>query len=131
MTIFATPEVQSEPKGIRLTPNALEHVKELRDRQNKDLALRVGVRQGGCSGMSYIMTFEDDRSIQSSDRIFEIDDLKVVCDPKSLSCLDGLIMDYSYNTIGIGGEFHFINPQATLTCCCGQSFSNDEITDQN
>ncbi|MCU0533806.1 MAG: iron-sulfur cluster assembly accessory protein [Hydrococcus sp. Prado102] len=131
MTTSSTLETQTPSTGIRMTPSAIEHIKDMRDKQSSDLALRVGIRQGGCSGMSYLLTFEDSSGIQSDDKIFTLNGLKVICDPKSLSVIDGLIMDYNHSVIGLGGEFQFVNPQATQTCCCGQSFSNDEIAEEN
>ena len=110
----------SEQKGIRLTPSALEQVKFLRDKQTEDLCLRVGVRQGGCSGMSYAMDFEDSSKITPEDEVFDYDGFKIVCDRKSLLYLYGLVLDYS-NAM-IGGGFQFTNPNANQTCGCGKSF---------
>lgn len=110
----------SQQRGIQLTPTALEQVKFLRDKQDKDLCLRVGVRQGGCSGMSYMMDFEDNSKITPQDEVFEYDGFNIVCDRKSLLYLYGLVLDYS-NAM-IGGGFQFTNPNANQTCGCGKSF---------
>ncbi len=110
----------SQQRGIQLTPTALEQVKFLRDKQDKDLCLRVGVRQGGCSGMSYMMDFEDSSKITPQDEVFEYDGFNIVCDRKSLLYLYGLVLDYS-NAM-IGGGFQFTNPNANQTCGCGKSF---------
>ncbi len=110
----------SQQRGIQLTPAALEQVKFLRDKQDKDLCLRVGVRQGGCSGMSYMMDFEDNSKITPQDEVFEYDGFNIVCDRKSLLYLYGLVLDYS-NAM-IGGGFQFTNPNANQTCGCGKSF---------
>lgn len=110
----------SQQRGIQLTPTALEQVKFLRENQSKDLCLRVGVRQGGCSGMSYMMDFEDSSKITPQDEVFEYDGFKIVCDRKSLLYLYGLVLDYS-NAM-IGGGFQFTNPNANQTCGCGKSF---------
>ncbi|MBD2312872.1 iron-sulfur cluster assembly accessory protein [Desertifilum sp. FACHB-1129] len=107
--------------GIQLTDAARQHLSALRDKQGKDLCLRVGVRQGGCSGLSYMMDFEDPSNIQEKDEVYEYGGFKVVCDPKSLLYLYGLVLDYS-NAL-IGGGFQFTNPNATQSCGCGKSFS--------
>ena len=111
---------QNQSTGINLTEAALEHVLKLREKQNKDLCLRVGVRQGGCSGMSYIMEFESSENIEKQDKVFEYDGFQLVCDPKSFLYLYGLVLDYS--DAMIGGGFEFTNPNANKTCGCGKSF---------
>jgi iron-sulfur cluster assembly protein len=115
-----TPEA-AQQRGILISEAALRHVISLRERQGKDLCLRVGVRQGGCSGMSYMMDFEDPSKIQEKDEVFDYDGFKVVCDPKSMLYLYGLMLDYSDALIG--GGFQFTNPNASQTCGCGKSFS--------
>ena len=107
-------------KGIQLTDSALNHVIMLRQQQGKDLCLRVGVRQGGCSGMSYMMDFEDISQMTEHDDVFDYDGFKIICDRKSLLYLYGLVLDYS-NAM-IGGGFQFTNPNANQTCGCGKSF---------
>lgn len=108
--------------GIQLTENALKHVLMLRQQQgNENLCLRVGVRQGGCSGMSYMMDFENLNNVTEHDDIFDYEGFKLVCDRKSLLYLYGLVLDYS-NAM-IGGGFQFTNPNANQTCGCGKSFA--------
>ena len=116
-----TQATQTQSKGIQLTETALKHVLLLREQQGTDLCLRVGVRQGGCSGMSYIMDFEDASKITEHDEVFDYDGFKIVCDRKSLLYLYGLVLDYS-NAM-IGGGFQFTNPNASQTCGCGTSFA--------
>lgn len=116
-----TQTTQAQARGIQMSEAALKHVLFLRDKQGKDLCLRVGVRQGGCSGMSYMMDFEDASNIRESDEVFEYDGFRVVCDPKSMLYLYGLVLDYS--DAMIGGGFQFTNPNANQTCGCGKSFS--------
>lgn len=108
-------------RGILMTEAALKHVLELRDKQGHDLCLRVGVKGGGCSGMSYAMDFEDPNNLLEDDQVFDYEGFKVVSDPKSMLYLYGLVLDYS-NAL-IGGGFQFTNPNATQTCGCGTSFS--------
>jgi iron-sulfur cluster assembly protein len=109
-----------QQKGILLSEDALKHVLALREQQGTDLYLRVGVRQGGCSGMSYMMDFEDPSKVQEKDQVFDYDGFKIVCDPKSMLYLYGLMLDYS-NAM-IGGGFQFTNPNASQSCGCGKSF---------
>ncbi len=115
-----TQTTQPQKRGIQLSEAALKHVLMLRDQQGKDLCLRVGVSNGGCSGMSYKMDFEDVANIREDDEVFDYDGFQIVCDPKSMLYLYGLMLDYS-NAM-IGGGFQFTNPNASQTCGCGKSF---------
>jgi iron-sulfur cluster assembly protein len=82
--------------------------------------LRVGVKGGGCSGLSYVMDF--DTTIESTDETVEIDGgLKVVIDRKSVLYLYGTELDYSDGLNGKG--FQWGNPNASRTCGCGESFA--------
>ncbi|MGF1512674.1 MAG: HesB/IscA family protein [Elainellaceae cyanobacterium] len=113
---------QPQQRGIMLTDAALKQVIALKERQGGSaLCLRVGVRQGGCSGMSYTMDFESPENIRDSDEVFDYDGFQVVCDPKSMLYLYGLVLDFS--DAMIGGGFQFTNPNANQTCGCGTSFS--------
>ncbi len=116
-----TQTIQSQQRGIQMTESALQQVLFLRKSQDKDLCMRVGVRQGGCSGMSYMMDFEDRKNITEHDEVFDYDGFQVVCDRRSMLYLYGLVLDYSHAMIG--GGFQFTNPNATQTCGCGKSFS--------
>lgn len=115
-----TQAIQAQQRGILLSESALHQVKSLRDKQGTDFCLRVGVRQGGCSGMSYMMDFEDTSKITPEDEVFDYDGFKIVSDRKSLLYLYGLMLDYS--DAMIGGGFQFTNPNANQTCGCGKSF---------
>jgi len=117
-----TQTVALPTRGIQITDNALKHVLALKQQQgNENLCLRVGVRQGGCSGMSYMMDFENINNVTEQDDVFDYEGFKIVCDRKSLLYLYGLVLDYS-NAM-IGGGFQFTNPNAAQTCGCGKSFS--------
>ncbi len=116
-----TQATQPQQRGILMTDAALKHVLALREQQGQDLCLRVGVRGGGCSGMSYTMDFEDASNIRADDEVFDYEGFKVVSDPKSMLYIYGLMLDYS--TALIGGGFKFTNPNASQTCGCGTSFS--------
>jgi len=114
---------------ITLTDNALAHLTQLKgqkavpsDSERNKLLLRIGVKQGGCSGMSYFMDFETPDQVVDDDAVMELEgDMKLVCDPKSLLYLFGMELDYSNELIG--GGFKFSNPNADSTCGCGKSFS--------
>jgi iron-sulfur cluster assembly protein len=115
-----TQATQAPQKGIQVSETALNHLLMLKQQQGKELCLRVGVRQGGCSGMSYMMDFEDPNHLNENDEIFDYEGFKIICDKKSLLYLYGLQLDYS-NAM-IGGGFQFTNPNASQTCGCGKSF---------
>ena len=113
-------------KGILITDTAMEQLARLCNDQGKDQVLRVGVRSGGCSGMSYTMDFVDGKDIHNDDEIYEYNPskgaaFKVICDPKSLLYIYGMQLDFSNELIG--GGFNFTNPNATQTCGCGSSFA--------
>jgi iron-sulfur cluster assembly protein len=84
-----------------------------------DYFLRVSVVGGGCSGLSYKMDFETE--IKEGDQVFEHNNMKVVCDMKSFLYLCGTELDFSDGLNGNG--FNFVNPNATRTCGCGESFA--------
>ncbi len=115
-----TQATQTQQGGIQMTASAVQQVQLLREKQGKDLCLRVGIRQGGCSGMSYMMDFQDPSQIRDDDEVFDYDGFKLVCDRKSMLYLYGLVLDYS--DAMIGGGFQFTNPNAAQTCGCGKSF---------
>ena len=81
--------------------------------------VRVGVKSGGCSGLSYELQFDDDQ--KENDRLFEDNDVRIVVDRKSLLYLAGTTLEYSGGLNGKG--FVFNNPNANRTCGCGESFS--------
>ncbi|GMH06649.1 hypothetical protein Nepgr_008489 [Nepenthes gracilis] len=116
----ATPTGGLAP-AISLTGNALKHLDKMRSERNEDLCLRIGIKQGGCSGMSYVMEFESKENAREDDSIIEYNGFVIVCDPKSLLFLYGMQLDYSDALIG--GGFSFKNPNATQTCGCGKSFA--------
>jgi iron-sulfur cluster insertion protein len=105
---------------ITLTDTAASKVKELLDAEGADdLALRVAVRPGGCSGFSYEMFFDGD--IAGDDEQAEFGEAKVVVDPASAQLLQGATLDYKDGLDQSG--FSITNPNASRTCGCGQSFS--------
>ncbi len=108
---------------ITLTDSAAEKVKELlKAEEAADLALRVAVRPGGCSGYSYEMFFEPDIAADDEQATFgPAGDVKVVVDPASAQLLTGATLDYKDGLEQSG--FAITNPNASRTCGCGQSFS--------
>jgi|SRR5581483_881855 len=105
---------------ITLTATAVAKVAELIAQEgNSELALRVAVRPGGCSGFSYEMFFDTDMA--DDDVRSEYGDVSVVVDPASAQLLVGATLDYKDSLQG--GGFSINNPNATRTCGCGQSFS--------
>ena len=120
-TIVATmppkPELNEE---IVLTEKAAGQVRKLKA-ENKipdEHGLRLGVKGGGCSGMTYVLAF--DEKPKENDKIMEQFGIQVFVDPKSLFFLSGTVLDFSDGLNGKG--FVFNNPQATKSCGCGQSF---------
>ena len=105
---------------IHLSPIAQEEVKKLLQREAKaETFLRIGVKGGGCSGLSYDVKLDDKMS--EFDRTFDIEGIRVVCDTKSFVYLDNMTIDYSRELVG--GGFRFVNPNASGSCGCGTSFS--------
>ena len=81
--------------------------------------VRVGVKSGGCSGLSYELKF--DSEIKKEDKIYEDNQVKIIVDKKSILYLAGTVLEYSGGLNGKG--FVFNNPNAQRTCGCGESFS--------
>jgi iron-sulfur cluster assembly protein len=81
--------------------------------------VRVGVKSGGCSGLSYDLTF--DKNIGENDKVFEDNNVKIAVEKKSFLYLAGTILEFSGGLNGKG--FVFNNPNASRTCGCGESFS--------
>ena len=105
---------------ITLTDTAARKVKELLEAEGAtDLALRVAVRPGGCSGFSYEMFFDTD--VADDDVRSSYGDVTVVIDPASQPLLKGATLDFKDGLQGAG--FHITNPNAQRSCGCGQSFS--------
>lgn len=107
--------------AVSLTDMAVKQVKELKQAQKlgDTVFLRMGVKGGGCSGMSYSLEF--DTEMTPHDREFEVDGIKVVVDKKSYLYLTGTTLDYVQQ--GLTGGFTFVNPNAKSSCGCGTSFS--------
>jgi iron-sulfur cluster assembly protein len=104
---------------ITLSPTAASKLQGIMQEKNiENYSLRVFVSGGGCSGLSYGMTFAEGSEL--GDQIFETSGLKVVVDPGSAQYLDGAEIDYIDSLMG--GGFRIENPNAVQTCSCGSSF---------
>ncbi len=119
-------KTSDDGKGILITNDAIEQISSLLKNQTDKKALRVGVRSGGCSGMSYTMDFIGVDEINADDKVYDYSlsseqTFKVICDPKSLLYIYGMQLDFSKDLIG--GGFNFVNPNASQTCGCGSSFA--------
>jgi iron-sulfur cluster assembly protein/iron-sulfur cluster insertion protein len=110
----------STQAAIVLTDSAAAKVKELIDAEGTpELALRVAVRPGGCSGFAYEMFFDTD--IADDDEQLTYGEVRVVVDPSSAQLLRGATLDYKDGLTQAG--FSINNPNASRSCGCGQSFS--------
>lgn len=106
---------------ITLTPAALQEVKRLMEKEKtSNLALRVGVKGGGCSGFTYHLALEE-ATPKQYDTVLEQDGVKILVDAKSHLYLDGTTIDFKNSLMG--GGFEFSNPLAKKSCGCGTSFS--------
>lgn len=106
---------------IQITEKAKERIASLRVEEGKseNANIRVSVKGGGCSGLMYDLSF--DEQINPIDQIFEDKGVKILVDKKSLLYLLGTVLDFSDGLNGKG--FQFINPNASRTCGCGESFA--------
>ncbi len=108
---------------IKVSENAKKKVIELMQEDGYDTSkdyVRVAVKSGGCSGLSYDLKFDTDFA-EETDKLFEVDDVRIVVDKKSFLYLVGTTLEYSGGLNGSG--FVFNNPNANRTCGCGESFS--------
>jgi len=112
------PQIQEE--DIILTERAVNEVRSIKEKNNipENHNLRLGVKGGGCSGMSYVLAFDD--QIKERDMVLEKHGVKITIDQKSMFYLSGTTLDFSDGLNGRG--FVFNNPQAAKTCGCGSSF---------
>jgi iron-sulfur cluster assembly protein len=116
----ATTPVSAE--GLLVTPSAVKRIRVILAKEGistEEGGLRLGVKGGGCSGMSYVIAF--DAHPRERDRIFTFDGVSVFIDPKSFVYLNGMTLDFEETLMRQG--FNFINPNSTRSCGCGTSFS--------
>ena len=104
---------------ITLTDAAIARVKNLQTQRSTAAPLRLGIKQGGCSGLSYLMDFAD--QLEAEDNQYEYNGVKIVINNSNLPQLQGLELDYTEDLLG--GGFRFRNPNASKSCSCGPSFA--------
>tara|TARA_B100000965_G_scaffold213755_1_gene178633 strand:+ start:3840 stop:4175 length:336 start_codon:yes stop_codon:yes gene_type:complete len=105
---------------IKLSDNAVNRIKEIMSQaENSTIGVRVGVKSGGCAGMSYVMEYAKD--IKPNEEVINDKGVKVLIDPKAIMYLLGTEMDYKKEKFS--SQFIFKNPNETERCGCGESFS--------
>jgi iron-sulfur cluster assembly protein len=110
--------VRPRPQAIRLTEAAAERIKFVMANAEKPIVgVRVGVRNGGCAGMTYTMEYAEE--IKAADEVVEDKGVRVLIDPKAVLFLIGTEMDYK--TDKLSAQFIFNNPNQTSACGCGES----------
>jgi iron-sulfur cluster assembly protein len=116
----APSSVQPARPLITVTPFALAQAKQLLVKHDRPQSgFRVGVRGGGCSGLTYMLEFED--APRKGDQVLEFDGVRIFMDIKSQLFLAGTTLDYTKSLMDTG--FKFVNPNAKRSCSCGESFS--------
>ncbi len=104
---------------IKLSNNAAERIKQIMSKaENSTIGVRVGVKSGGCAGMSYVMEYA--KEIKPNEEVIEEKGVKVFIDPKAIIYLLGTEMDYKKEKFS--SQFIFKNPNETERCGCGESF---------
>ena len=120
-TAVLEPITETSANPVLLTPAAVAQVKRLRAKKGDDaLKLRVGVKGGGCSGLSYVLALED--APRATDTVYDVDGVTVLVDPKSAQFITGMTLDYSTANLLEGG-WKYINPNVQKSCGCGTSFT--------
>ena len=118
MTTAAPIKVRPKPQVMRLTEAAATRVRELMARTDQQIiGLRVGVKNGGCAGMSYTVEYAED--VKKNDEVVEDKGVKVLVDPKAVLFLLGTEMDYKADRLQ--AQFIFNNPNQISACGCGES----------
>lgn len=105
--------------AITLTERAAAHIASSLAKRGKGIGLRLGVKTVGCSGLAYKVDFAD--TVEPSDLQFESHGVTLLVDPKALTALDGMEVDYARE--GLNAAFKFNNPNVKASCGCGESFS--------
>src|ERR671915_485786 len=126
---MAAPTIEAPGVGegtdspITLTDRAAQEVLDILEQQGgeEELALRIYVAGGGCSGLQYGMAL--DENVEEGDQFFSERGIRVVIDPMSLKYIQGSIVDYVETPMG--GGFKVENPNATRSCGCGSSFTTE------
>jgi iron-sulfur cluster assembly protein len=120
-TAVLEPITETVTHPVTLTPAAVAQVKRLRAKKGDDtLKLRVGVKGGGCSGLSYVLALEE--APRATDTVYDVDGVTVLVDPKSAQFITGMTLDYSTANLLEGG-WKYLNPNVQKSCGCGTSFT--------
>lgn len=108
---------------IKISDRAADRIRQIQNEQNisEESPLRISVKSGGCSGLTYDLDFDTNGKIEKNDEQFEDNDIHIIVDMRSYLYLAGTQLDYTSGLTGKG--FHFHNPNAARTCSCGESFS--------
>lgn len=119
-TASPSSDTSTQETPIQISPNAAREIRKIINKKNipEGYGLRVGVKGGGCSGMSYVLGFDKERE---KDQVFEIDGITVYMDKRHGLYLMGTTINYHDGLDARG--FTFENPNATETCGCGASFA--------
>jgi iron-sulfur cluster assembly protein len=120
------PARRPRPQVMRITDAAAERVREIIANSDKPLVgVRVGVKNGGCAGMSYTMDFAEE--INKFDEVVEDKGVKIVVDPKAIMFLLGTEMDFRVEKLS--SVFVFNNPNQTSACGCGESVAITPVSE--
>jgi iron-sulfur cluster assembly protein len=121
---MATP--RPRPQVVRLTDAAADRIKHvMANAQHPVAGVRVGVKNGGCAGMAYIMEYAE--KVEPFDEVVEDKGVRVLIDPKAVMFLLGTEMDYK--TDKLSAQFVFNNPNQTAACGCGESVQLEPASD--
>ena len=105
--------------GITLTPAAADRVRHFLSERGHGVGLRLGIRKTGCSGYAYVVNYAD--TVETGDRVFDSEGVRVLVDAESLKLIDGTVVDFVRQ--GLNESFRFRNPNVRGECGCGESFS--------
>ena len=120
-TVTLEPITEAAEHPVALTPSAVAQVRRLIAKKGDDtLKLRVGVKGGGCSGLSYVLALEE--APRATDTVYDVDGVTVLVDPKSAQFITGMTLDYSTANLLEGG-WKYLNPNVQKSCGCGTSFT--------
>ena len=118
--------VRPRPQVMRLTDAAAERIKTVMAKAERPIAaVRVGVKNGGCAGMSYYMEYAD--TLNPLDEVIEEKGVRILIDPKAVLFLLGTEMDYRVEKLS--AQFVFNNPNQTAACGCGESVQIEPARD--
>lgn len=108
---------------IKISDRAVSRIRQIQTDQqiDRDSLLRISVKSGGCSGLTYDLNFDSENVASEEDEVFEEKGIRIAVDMRSFLYLAGTELDYTDGLHGKG--FHFQNPNAARTCSCGESFS--------